>query len=430
MSLGRLTAALLLLTCSFVVNPSSAQAIERAEAINIYVDPEFPLPAGDSLLSFYRKKNFTFMYKEIIPLVSADWTYFEILGSNGDGYPDFYGGIQQLFDGTKVATFSAWDVNAPCCANEQPGSAPIEKQVTVLAKGNRTVTRLFGGEGTGMNSMIYNFEWKINQKISMLAEIEPAGNKSIVSAAIRIGDGPWEFMTSFLIPEKIDAGMPGGVSFIEDTGPGSPSPLKRSMLVGPTIVANEYGEMTVFTNYYVAASSPSAGHKITVQGDKILAETGLVHQPNTHPDYRFTLDKPTSLPDFTEAIKLIESFTSTASTKYQERLLKLKAEADLAAQKAANTAAEAKAKAELAAELKAKQDAEVKAATELKAKQEAEVKAAAELKVKQDAEVKAKAAAEKAEAVKKPTTITCIKGKLTKKVTAVNPKCPSGYKKK
>ena len=28
------------------------------------------------------------------------------------------------------------------------------------------------------------------------------------------------------------------------------------------------------------------------------------------------------------------------------------------------------------------------------------------------------------------TTITCIKGKVTKKVTAVNPKCPSGYKKK
>ena len=30
----------------------------------------------------------------------------------------------------------------------------------------------------------------------------------------------------------------------------------------------------------------------------------------------------------------------------------------------------------------------------------------------------------------KTTTITCIKGKTTKKVTAVNPKCPSGYKKK
>jgi hypothetical protein len=28
------------------------------------------------------------------------------------------------------------------------------------------------------------------------------------------------------------------------------------------------------------------------------------------------------------------------------------------------------------------------------------------------------------------TTITCVKGKLTKKVTAIKPKCPSGYKKK
>jgi len=41
------------------------------------------------------------------------------------------------------------------------------------------------------------------------------------------------------------------------------------------------------------------------------------------------------------------------------------------------------------------------------ARQEAEAKAAASKKVK----------------------ITCVKGKLTKKVNAVNPKCPKGYKK-
>jgi hypothetical protein len=73
--------------------------------------------------------------------------------------------------------------------------------------------------------------------------------------------------------------------------------------------------------------------------------------------------------------------------------------------------------ARLAAELKVKQEAEAKA--------KAEAEAAAELKAKQEAEAKAKA-----EAAKKKTTITCVKGKLTKKVTAVNPKCPSGYKKK
>jgi hypothetical protein len=100
---------------------------------------------------------------------------------------------------------------------------------------------------------------------------------------------------------------------------------------------------------------------------------------------------------------------------------------------------EAKAAAEkTAAELKAKQEAEAKAAAEkaaaeLKAKQEAEAKA----KAKQEAEAEAKANAEaeakakaKAEAAKKKTTIVCVKGKLTKKITGVNPKCPSGYKKK
>jgi membrane protein involved in colicin uptake len=65
---------------------------------------------------------------------------------------------------------------------------------------------------------------------------------------------------------------------------------------------------------------------------------------------------------------------------------------------------------------------EVRLAAELKAKQEAEAKAAAELKAKQEAEAKA--------AATKKKTIACVKGKLVKKVTAINPKCPKGYKKK
>ncbi len=90
----------------------------------------------------------------------------------------------------------------------------------------------------------------------------------------------------------------------------------------------------------------------------------------------------------------------------------------------------------VAVELKAKQEAEIaaiKAAAELKAKQEAEilaVKAAAELKAKQEAELKTQQEAAAKAALAKKTTITCIKGKLTKKATAVKPKCPVGFKKK
>ena len=76
----------------------------------------------------------------------------------------------------------------------------------------------------------------------------------------------------------------------------------------------------------------------------------------------------------------------------------------------------------IATELKAKEEAEAEAAAELKAKQEAEAKIAAELKAKQENEAKA--------ALLKKTTITCVKGKLVKKVTAVKPLCPAGYKKK
>jgi hypothetical protein len=99
-------------------------------------------------------------------------------------------------------------------------------------------------------------------------------------------------------------------------------------------------------------------------------------------------------------------------------------QSQLSAKAVAELKVKQEAEAKAAAELKAKQDAEAKAAAELKAKQEAD-RLAAELKAKQEAVAKAKV-----DAAKKKITITCVKGKLTKKVTAVKPKCPAGYKKK
>jgi len=115
-----------------------------------------------------------------------------------------------------------------------------------------------------------------------------------------------------------------------------------------------------------------------------------------------------------------------------KKLINSDAAKKLVSEANANSLIELKAKneanAKAALELRARQEAEAKAATELKAKLDADAKAAAELKVKQDAV--AKAAADKAAAANKKTTITCINGKLIKKVTAVKPVCPKGYKKK
>jgi hypothetical protein len=114
-------------------------------------------------------------------------------------------------------------------------------------------------------------------------------------------------------------------------------------------------------------------------------------------------------------LDLINSAENIVAEQKEKELQKLKYD---------RTAAELKAKqeadAKAAEELKAKQEADAKAAEELKAKQELEAKAAAELKAKQEADAKA--------LILKKITITCFKGNSFKKVTAIKPICPKGYK--
>jgi F0F1-type ATP synthase membrane subunit b/b' len=81
----------------------------------------------------------------------------------------------------------------------------------------------------------------------------------------------------------------------------------------------------------------------------------------------------------------------------------------------------------------AKLEAAAKAAAELRTKLEAEARVSAE-KIIADARIEAERILSEAKAaaaaIAKRTTIVCIKGKVTKKVTAIKPKCPAGYKKK
>ena len=153
-------------------------------------------------------------------------------------------------------------------------------------------------------------------------------------------------------------------------------------------------------------------------------------------------------------LKAKQEADAKAAADLKAAAAKVAAELKAAAEKLAadKSVAELKAMAEkAAAELKAKIAAD-KAAADLKA---AADKAAAELKaVAEKAAADLKAAADKAAAEKvladakasaakiladakakaaaalKKTTITCVKGKLTKKVTAVKPVCPKGYTKK
>lgn len=147
----------------------------------------------------------------------------------------------------------------------------------------------------------------------------------------------------------------------------------------------------------------------------------------------YSTDGELKLQNTTANVIVKDNFLELQVDEFLFAKTEIRVVADAAAIASQKAKVEAEAKAKLEAEVKAKQEAEAKARAEAEAKAkleeearlkaEAEAKAAAELKAKQEAEAKSAA-------TKKKSTITCVKGKLVKKVKTVNPKCPKGYKKK
>ena len=136
-----------------------------------------------------------------------------------------------------------------------------------------------------------------------------------------------------------------------------------------------------------------------------------------------------------EAAKVKQEADTKAAADKAAAELKAKQEAEAKAEAArveaankaidaANKATEAANKAAAEADAKAKIEAERQAAIAEAARQVAIAEAA------NKAAAEAAAAEAKAAAAKKKKTITCVKGKTVKKVTAANPKCPKGYTKK
>ena len=183
-----------------------------------------------------------------------------------------------------------------------------------------------------------------------------------------------------------------------------------------------------------ASAAVDAANKATDEANKAAADASAAIEAKQK-----AIDEANAATD--AALKAAEAADAkiAAEQAAKEKAAEAKAAADKAA--AEKLAADVKAAAaKAAAELKA---AVEKAAAELKAKQEAEAKALAEKaaadkaaaeKLLSDAKVAAAKiladAKAKATAVAKKITITCVKGKLIKKVIAVKPVCPPGYKKK
>ncbi len=297
----------LLILSSFSLTAIASESPTSADTVSLFYDPDFPLASGQTLATYYASKRYLYVYREIVPIEGGGNTFFNILGSNAGDYPEFFGGIQTFKDGRpNAAIFSAWDKRSYCtdCA---PGSTDVSKQVSIVAKGLRTETRPFGYQGTGVTSLLNDFNWKYGEKISMLAVVEPSSSGYLLSAAIKRQNLPWEFIISFSVPAPFITGMPGNYSFLQDFG--NDPKIKRSYLVGPSILEDDAGNQIAFTNVFVSAYNASVAsasrHSIELDGSWIKVTTGIDAQTKASKEYRFQLPKPNSLPNYSEAKVLL-----------------------------------------------------------------------------------------------------------------------------
>jgi hypothetical protein len=313
-----------------------------------------------------------------------------------------------------------------------PETRPLEGRTVVKDLGPEVYSGGFGYEGTGAQAFMWDFDWKIGDRIRAAVNLRTVSDGTEISAALQLNDLKWRYFGTYKYSKKFSTLEPG-YSFIEDF-------LKTPR----TVRAAEYGNTWMESedlssrtpiNFVQARANTDPNTKYhlikqlnptslwgQVGGDEFISKQEYVPA-------KIEVSEDLLIP--LEARVVALNLSGDAQRIYEQKYLKSKndriakalADAKAIADKAA---ADAKAIADkAAAELKVKQEAEAKAAAELKAKQDAEAKAAidkaaAEMKAKQEAAAKA--------AATKKTTITCVKGKLTKKVTAVKPKCPVGYK--
>ena len=386
--------------------------------------------AGATAINFFWQapnlSEMTWITRDVVITKSGEGTYFSIIGNWN---PPFYLGVQEyrhpLAGGrNKIAIFSAWDTyEKNDCMTCGPETRPTEGRTLVKDIGLDVYSGGFGFEGTGAQAFMFDFDWKVGDRIRAVVNLRTVTDGTEISAALQLNDSKWRYFATYKYSKKFLKLEPG-YSFIEDFLR-TPRTV-RSAEFGNTWMESEDLSIRAPINFVRARanSDPNTKYHLIKQinptgqwgqtgGDEYISNQEFVPAKIEIPeDMLIPLDARIA------ALNL----SGEGKSAYEEKYAQFKANR------------EAKLKAEAEAKLQAiqKAEAEAKATAELKAKQEAEAKAAAELRAKQEAEAKA-AAAEKAATVtatKKKITITCIKGKTVKKVIAVDPKCPKGFKKK
>ncbi len=408
--------------------------------------------AGATAVNFFWQapsvSQMTWITRDVVVTKSGEGTYFSIIGNWN---PPFYLGVQEYRHPraggrNKIAIFSAWDTyDKNNCTTCGPESRPVEGRTVVKDLGPGVYSGGFGYEGTGAQGFMWDFDWKIGDRIRAVVNLRPVSDGTEISAALQLNDSKWRYFATYKFSKKFNNLEPG-YSFIEDFIK-SPRTV-RAAEYGNTWMENEDLSVRTPINFVQARANtdPNTQYHLIKQ----LNPTGLWAQVGG--------DEFVSKREFVPAkIDVSEEFfiplearvaalnlSGDAEKNYEVKYLQDKTNRELRIKAAAEKAAAEKA----AADAQALVDSSKKSIEDLNSKLSALLITKPDLK---SVILKVQTALnlievpisenevfafqqellpiqKQIQALEKLVSITCIKGKVIKKVSAKKPVCPKGYK--
>ena len=151
------------------------------------------------------------VYGEVTPVQSVPGSYFCVVG-----FSCGYFGIQELYNGSKVAIFSVWDPGDPFdfAAKADSVDEKIRTKNTYAGEGV-TISR-FGGEGTGGKSMI-PLDWEIGETYRFAVHVKKDGDSRAAFTGYLWRDNAWFKIATFsTLQTKGQPTIRGVYSFVED----------------------------------------------------------------------------------------------------------------------------------------------------------------------------------------------------------------------
>jgi hypothetical protein len=363
-----LAASLLLSTVLFgATTPNSFAAVSDAE--------------GAIAVNFFWKSasnsEMTWITRDVLITESGDTSYFSIIGN---WTPPFYLGVQEIRNAAtgavrKNAIFSAWDTHDDgSCTTCGPESRPTNGRTVMTQVGPGVTPSQFGYEGTGANAFINDFGWKVGDRVKAVVNLRQLADGTEISAALQLNDQPWRFFGTYKYAKKF-ANLEPGYSFIEDFG-GKPMIVRSA----------EYGNTWM--------ESEDLSKRMPIGSVQARANTGAntkYHQINQR--NKTSLWAQIGGDQFISEQRYVPAVIEVPLNSYipiEARLTTLNLEGAVAQSYKTQWLAN---------------------------------------KSKLDPVVAPPIKAEPTPTPKK-ITITCVKGKTVKKITALNPKCPSGFKRR